>query len=37
MTRKSFSTEQKELLKPEYRELFQNLIGSSQNLALSVE
>ena len=36
-----FTDEQKELLeellKPEYRELFQNLIGSSQDLMLSVE
>lgn len=36
-----FTDEQKglleELLKPEYRELFQNLIGSSQDLTLSVE
>ena len=36
-----FTDEQKELLeellKPEYRELFQNLIGSSQDLMLSIE
>lgn len=36
-----FTDEQKglleELLKPEYQELFQNLIGSSQDLTLSVE